>query len=116
MPDCRSQAPEAPIPQRLNCESLSEGGPCRSPFSRSRARGTGGASDGNFTATLGIPTLDGLGPVGDGAHALDEHVVIEELPLRAALLAGLLSGMHDYKPWSLSDVGAGLQTGPRRPA
>ena len=76
--------------------------------------GTGGASDGNFTAALGIPTLDGLGAVGDGAHALDEHVVIEELPLRAALLAGLLSGMHDYTPWSVSDVGAGLRTGPSR--
>jgi glutamate carboxypeptidase len=62
--------------------------------------GTGGASDGNFTAALGIPTLDGLGAVGDGAHALDEHVVVEALPLRAALLAGLLSGMRDYTPWS----------------
>jgi glutamate carboxypeptidase len=53
--------------------------------------GTGGASDGNFTGALGIPTLDGLGAVGDGAHALHEHVRLEELPLRAALLAGLLA-------------------------
>jgi glutamate carboxypeptidase len=60
--------------------------------------GTGGASDGNFTAALGIPTLDGLGAVGDGAHALDEHVVIEELPRRAAMLAGLLSNMQDFRP------------------
>ena len=52
---------------------------------------TGGGSDGNFTAALGIPTLDGLGGVGDGAHALDEHVIIRELPRRAALLAGLLA-------------------------
>jgi len=52
---------------------------------------TGGGSDGNFTAALGIPTLDGLGAVGDGAHALNEHVVISELPRRAALLAGLLA-------------------------
>lgn len=52
---------------------------------------TGGGSDGNFTAALGIPTLDGLGAVGDGAHALDEHVVIRELPRRAALLAALLA-------------------------
>jgi glutamate carboxypeptidase len=51
---------------------------------------TGGASDANFTGALGIPTLDGLGAVGDGAHALDEHVVIDDLPSRAALLAGLL--------------------------
>jgi len=52
---------------------------------------TGGGSDGNFTAALGIPTLDGLGAVGDGAHALNEHVVISELPRRAALLAGLIA-------------------------
>jgi glutamate carboxypeptidase len=52
---------------------------------------TGGGSDGNFTAALGIPTLDGLGGVGDGAHALDEHVVIRELPRRAALLAALIA-------------------------
>lgn len=52
---------------------------------------TGGGSDGNFSAALGIPTLDGLGAVGDGAHALHEHIVIRELPRRAALLAGLLA-------------------------
>jgi glutamate carboxypeptidase len=52
--------------------------------------GTGGGSDGNFTAALGIPTLDGLGAVGDGAHALHEHVDIEALADRAALVAGLI--------------------------
>ena len=52
---------------------------------------TGGGSDGNFTAAVGIPTLDGLGGVGDGAHALDEHVIIRELPRCAALLAALLA-------------------------
>src|SRR5436309_10786832 len=52
---------------------------------------TGGASDGNFTSALGIPTLDGLGAVGGGAHAVDEWVDIQLLPHRAALLAGLLS-------------------------
>jgi glutamate carboxypeptidase len=52
---------------------------------------TGGGSDGNFSAALGIPTLDGLGGVGDGAHALHEHVIIRELPRRAALLAALLA-------------------------
>jgi glutamate carboxypeptidase len=50
----------------------------------------GGGSDGNFTAGLGMPTLDGLGGVGDGAHATHEHIVISELPRRAALLAGLI--------------------------
>lgn len=49
----------------------------------------GGASDGNFTAGLGIPTLDGLGAVGGGAHADDEHVLVAELPRRTALLAAL---------------------------
>lgn len=52
---------------------------------------TGGGSDGNFTAALGVPTLDGLGAVGDGAHALHEHVEIEALADRAALVAGLLA-------------------------
>ena len=51
----------------------------------------GGGSDGNFTAALGIPTLDGLGGVGEGAHAEHESVVISELPKRAALLAALLA-------------------------
>jgi glutamate carboxypeptidase len=50
----------------------------------------GGGSDGNFTAGLGIPTLDGLGGVGDGAHATHEHILISELPRRAALIAGLI--------------------------
>jgi glutamate carboxypeptidase len=51
---------------------------------------TGGASDGNFTSALGIPTLDGMGAVGDGAHAAHESVVIEHLAPRTALLAGML--------------------------
>jgi glutamate carboxypeptidase len=50
----------------------------------------GGGSDGNFTAAMGIPTLDGLGAVGDGAHALHEHILISELPRRALLLAGMI--------------------------
>ncbi len=51
---------------------------------------TGGGSDGNFTAALGIPTLDGLGGVGGGAHTPDEFVVVRRLPERTALLAALL--------------------------
>lgn len=50
----------------------------------------GGGSDGNFTAALGIPTLDGLGAVGEGAHTDHESIVISELPRRAALLAALI--------------------------
>ena len=51
---------------------------------------TGGASDGNLTSALGIPTLDGLGAIGDGAHAVDEWVDVESLPHRAALIAELI--------------------------
>jgi len=51
----------------------------------------GGGSDGNFTAALGIPTLDGLGAVGDGAHSSHEHVLINTMPVRSALLAALLA-------------------------
>jgi len=55
--------------------------------------GSGGGSDGNFTAALGIPTLDGLGAAGDGAHAEHEHVVISSLPERAALVAAMLHAL-----------------------
>jgi glutamate carboxypeptidase len=51
---------------------------------------TGGASDGNLTAALGVPTIDGLGALGAGAHAIDEHIVVDSLATRAALLACLL--------------------------
>ena len=50
----------------------------------------GGGSDGNLTAALGIPTLDGLGAVGHGAHSANEHILINNMPARAALLAALL--------------------------
>jgi glutamate carboxypeptidase len=50
----------------------------------------GGGSDGNFTAALGIPTLDGLGCLGSGAHASHEHILWQHLAPRAALMAGLL--------------------------
>jgi len=53
----------------------------------------GGGSDGNFTAGIGVPTLDGLGAVGDGAHAPHEFVVAAELPRRAALLAGMIEAV-----------------------
>jgi len=51
---------------------------------------TGGASDGNFTSALGIPTLDGMGAVGEGAHARHESIRVEHLAPRTALLAGML--------------------------
>ncbi|MEY4392670.1 MAG: hypothetical protein RLZZ544_1379 [Actinomycetota bacterium] len=61
----------------------------------------GGGSDGNFTAAVGVQTLDGLGAVGGGAHSADEHVVVDEMPRRAALIAGLcqrLSSMASKLP------------------
>ncbi|PAZ12469.1 peptidase M20 [Streptomyces sp. SA15] len=56
-----------------------------------RETAVGGASDGNFVAALGRPVLDGLGGVGDGAHARHEHVRLEHVPSRTALIAGLLA-------------------------
>jgi glutamate carboxypeptidase len=50
----------------------------------------GGGSDGNFCAALGVPVLDGLGAVGGGAHARHEHVLVDAMPLRAALVMRLL--------------------------
>ena len=51
---------------------------------------TGGGSDGNFTSALGVPTLDGMGAVGEGAHAVHESIVLKELAPRTALLAAML--------------------------
>ncbi len=96
------------------CRVQVEGGMNRPPFTESagitdlhdRARAIaaglglempkqtrGGGSDGNFTAALGIPTLDGLGCLGSGAHASHEHILWKHLENRAALMAGLLEGL-----------------------
>jgi glutamate carboxypeptidase len=56
---------------------------------------TGGGSDGNFTSALGIPTLDGMGAVGEGAHSSRESILLEALVPRTALLAAMISGL----PW-----------------
>ena len=56
----------------------------------------GGGSDGNFTAALGVPTLDGLGAVGGGAHADHEYVLVDTMPERAALIAGLVRLITDH--------------------
>lgn len=52
---------------------------------------SGGGSDGNFTAAIGVPTLDGLGPIGRGAHSEDEYIDLDSLPVRLALLAALIA-------------------------
>ena len=60
---------------------------------RLEERWVGGASDGNITAEIGVPTLDGLGAVGDGAHAEHEWASVPAMPQRAALLAGLIEDL-----------------------
>ena len=55
---------------------------------------TGGGSDGNFTAALGVPTLDGLGAVGEGAHAVNESILIDRIADRTALLAKLIAAIE----------------------
>jgi glutamate carboxypeptidase len=98
-------------PADPRCEVTATGGINRPPMERSRGTvrlfrkaqslarelgftldeaATGGGSDGNFTAALGIPTLDGMGAVGEGAHARNESVFIEHLAPRTALLARML--------------------------
>ncbi len=59
-----------------------------------RHQSSGGGSDGNFTGALGIPTLDGLGVQGAGAHTLDEHIVVDSLAQRGRLIAGLLATLE----------------------
>jgi glutamate carboxypeptidase len=99
-----------PVDQR--CSIQVEGGLNRPPMERTPAVGklfraargfakelgvkleeslSGGASDGNFTAALGVPTLDGLGGVGEGAHAANESILVDRIADRTALLAMLLS-------------------------
>ena len=99
-------------PFNKRCKLTVEGGLNRPPMERTKAvvdlfskakeigaemgmdlqeSSTGGGSDGNFTAALGIPTLDGLGAVGEGAHAINESILIDRIADRTALLAGLLS-------------------------
>jgi glutamate carboxypeptidase len=96
------------------CTLTVEGGLNRPPMERTKAIGehfqlakklaweleialeessTGGGSDGNFTAALGVPTLDGLGCVGEGAHTLNENFLVERIPDRAALLAKLMAAL-----------------------
>lgn len=101
-------------PVLAGAELVAHGGPNRPPMESGQASGllavarrvagglglptpeavsVGGASDGNFTAGIGVPTLDGLGAVGDHAHAEGEYVLVEAMPGRAALLAGLVAAL-----------------------
>ena len=78
---------------------------------------TGGGSDGNFTAALGVPTLDGLGAVGEGAHAAHEHVMVaEHLAPRTALLAGLIASGSRAKDLRVGrSLASGAETRPVTP-
>lgn len=82
----------APLERKISAELFGRARKLASQMGLSLGEGTaGGASDGNFTAALGIPTLDGLGAVGDGAHSRHEHILARAMPERAALLAALLA-------------------------
>lgn len=72
---------------------------------------SGGASEASFAGALGLPTLDGLGGDGDGAHAEDEHVVLSSLPERAALAAGLIARLGNVFPqgWDSRVVPPGVR-------
>ncbi|MFN7987681.1 MAG: M20/M25/M40 family metallo-hydrolase [Thermoanaerobaculia bacterium] len=84
-----SRPPMEPTPESLELYRTARAAAAALGFGLAAAR-VGGASDGNLTAAAGIPTLDGLGPRGGGAHARSEHVELDDLPRRAALLALLL--------------------------
>jgi glutamate carboxypeptidase len=75
---------------------------------------TGGASDANVCAALGVPVLDGLGAVGGGAHAAEEHVLVEAMPSRAALVAALVDVCMTGHPFTDPTPGpaAGMPSGP----
>lgn len=85
-----SRPPMEPTPESLALHRRARAVAAALGFGLAAAR-VGGASDGNLTAAAGIPTLDGLGPRGGGAHARGEHVELDDLPRRAALVAALLS-------------------------
>jgi glutamate carboxypeptidase len=73
------------------------------------AAATGGTSDGNFTAARGVPTLDGLGPIGGLDHGPDEYIEISSIAPRAALLAGLIASSSARAHGE--DAGAGIDSG-----
>jgi glutamate carboxypeptidase len=75
-----------------------------------RGVAVGGGSDGNFTAGIGVPTLDGLGASGGGAHADDEHVLVDELPGRTALVAALLGDLLAARTDASADTSPGRRS------
>lgn len=84
-----------PLEPRMSAELFARAQRLAAELDLTRPSGAhvGGGSDGNLTAALGVPTLDGLGAVGDGAHAEGEHVVVPALAERAALVAALVADL-----------------------
>jgi len=81
----------APLERKVSAELFQRASALAKQMGFTIGEGTaGGGSDGNLTAALGIPTLDGLGAVGDDAHSPGEYIVARSMPQRAALLAALL--------------------------
>jgi glutamate carboxypeptidase len=80
-----------PLERAMSAELFAKAQTCAAELGMRLGEGcAGGGSDGNLTAALGIPTLDGMGAVGDGAHSPDEFAVVAKMPERAALLAAML--------------------------
>jgi len=92
--ELKVDAARPPLEERMSAGLYADAARAWAELGRGRlpAAAAGGASDGNLTAALGIPTLDGLGAVGRGAHAADESVDVDAMPDRAALVASLLAG------------------------
>lgn len=86
----------SPLPESISSELFARASRIASELGLAPLQGTrvGGGSDGNITAALGVPTLDGLGAVGAGAHAEGEHIVVSTMPERAALVARLLEDLR----------------------
>ena len=84
-----------PMPASASAELFERAAACAQRLGLAALEGVavGGGSDGNFTAAVGTPTLDGLGAVGDGAHAVDEYALVSAMPERAALLAELVTDL-----------------------
>ena len=88
----------------------------RRSASTSATQSAGGGSDGNFTGAMGIPTLDGLGVQGAGAHTLEEHIVIDSLVPRGRLIAGLLATLAVKSAGSITPPGQRSRSTLRRAA
>ena len=89
--DVRGGFNRAPLEPKISAELFQRASTLAKSMGLTLGKATaGGGSDGNLTAALGIPTLDGLGAVGDGAHSPGEYVLARTMPQRAALLAALL--------------------------